>query len=732
MYIRLYLIILSVTLYCFCTFQSTTPLIKHPIYNNLRFSQQYTPPENFHPALFTLRTMPGTLNPEKILSYCNHLQELEQKLHAYREENGPPIAMLMDYDGTQIPKFDLPEVKVPENLQNQIYNFLKNGGIYVAITGRGPSNSDEIIEQLLDPLLAKGLSLNRNQFYIFDHGGGKGRVYNPSTGKLEVIKGYQAPIEDFELLQNELKRLVRKELENQDFQENFEDTLDPPLAIDKPALNPSYDDRGNEIYYKLIVADSFLRAKGFISKDEWKEKFERIAKQLKQKFPGLKISINSDATRKNINFCMNDKSDAVRWIIKNLKLKSQPIVAIGDGGNDINLIGPVIEEFGGIGVFVGEKKPEELGPGCIHAPSIGPEGTVWAISHLTILEESFLRKKLQEISLKPKEDILSSEVLKKLKSYAQAEAMIGDIMDQTHLLPQNLKPLVVQLNQGVPEEKIANDLSEDVKTELIKFVTMNQKYQKPNNNIENVLEQIGSEEKFSIVIYGNDDIQLIEKAAEIAKAYSKQLGNIIFTGGTGRLTEKLKLKAKKVLVGENLDSLSEAEIMAKLLISYGVNKNVILKHPYSTNTRENAENAYEILTYGTFLKTSDDCQETKGIFKPVKHVIGMQTPLQERRAIIAQMKVFEDYGVSNEYGLHSYIHTLPKSDERANIIAAIRELKRCFSKWGYQPRISKLEKKHWIRLIRQAIEIEHRDRKSPKAQLEWQFIKAQTDFIYQQ
>ncbi|MBU1147182.1 MAG: YdcF family protein [Candidatus Omnitrophica bacterium] len=147
-----------------------------------------------------------------------------------------------------------------------------------------------------------------------------------------------------------------------------------------------------------------------------------------------------------------------------------------------------------------------------------------------------------------------------------------------------------------------------------------------------------------LILFGNDDIKTIEKAAGVYK--DGLVNNIVVSGGRGRLAEPLIEHAQKeeYAIKGDLGVISEAEIMKQLLINNGVPEDKIIIEDKSTNTKENADNIKTKLEEKNFLQWT---------------AVIMQVPLQQRRARLTFEKTFEKEIASGDVRYMSYAPYVP-------------------------------------------------------------------------
>jgi len=124
-----------------------------------------------------------------------------------------------------------------------------------------------------------------------------------------------------------------------------------------------------------------------------------------------------------------------------------------------------------------------------------------------------------------------------------------------------------------------------------------------------------------LVVFGNNDLEVLEEAAKLY--HEGRVPRVLVSGGRGRLSELLfeNVKANdrysRLLKTEDKATLSEAEMMKRVLVALGLPEDVVLTESTSSNTLENAQKS--LATWATLGMSP-------------KTVILMQTPLGQRRA----------------------------------------------------------------------------------------------------
>ena len=158
-----------------------------------------------------------------------------------------------------------------------------------------------------------------------------------------------------------------------------------------------------------------------------------------------------------------------------------------------------------------------------------------------------------------------------------------------------------------------------------------------------------------IIAFGSHDLHVAQRAAAL---YLMGFGEyIIFTGGLGRITEKLWKK-------------TEAEKFAEIAISMGVPSAAIIIEDRSTNTGQNISNTKTII-------------EKRNI--PIESVIAVDKPFKERRlyatlkkqwaelnfSVTSPQNTFEEYILyykdSPELSVDDFINIMVGDIQRMNI-----------------------------------------------------------------
>lgn len=178
-----------------------------------------------------------------------------------------------------------------------------------------------------------------------------------------------------------------------------------------------------------------------------------------------------------------------------------------------------------------------------------------------------------------------------------------------------------------------------------------------------------------LIIFGNDDIRTIERAAQV---YNDGLANnVAACGGTkGRLHKDLvkHIRETKYNISGDLNLLSEAEIIKQVLVVNGVPEDKIILEERSAHTRQNVDELKAVL-------------HKRGVQKFTAILI--QKPLQQMRARLTFEKGFEEEIEAGDVRYISYAAYLPYITEmsREELAKSIVLCKEEFGKFEeYGPR----------------------------------------------
>jgi len=149
-----------------------------------------------------------------------------------------------------------------------------------------------------------------------------------------------------------------------------------------------------------------------------------------------------------------------------------------------------------------------------------------------------------------------------------------------------------------------------------------------------------------LLLLGNDDLKTFEEAARLYR--EGRVSHILVSGGRGSLTATLIKNARETGSPVSTDeesTISEAEIITRMLITQGVPSHAITLETKSTNTPQNIENSLPLI---------DSLRIDGG---PVQSIIMLQTPLRQRRADATARKL-----IPVRYTVYNHTVNVPSTE----------------------------------------------------------------------